>query len=64
MRRQPLVPHLLLNLLYRRRLHLARPVRVSTRHFQESARDDVQDVAVGVGVADLAALAAGFHVCG
>lgn len=62
MRRQHLVPHLLLQLLHRRRLDLDRSVRMPARHLQEPPRDDVQDVAVRLRVADLAALAAGLHV--
>ena len=62
MRRQDLVPHLLLQLLHRRSLDFDRSIRVPARHFQEPTRDDVEDVAVRLRVADLAALAAGFHV--
>lgn len=62
MRRQDIVPHLLLQLLHRRRLDLDRSVRMPARHFQEPPRDDVEDVAVRLRVADLAALAAGLHV--
>ena len=64
MRRQRLISHLLLNLLHRRRLHLDRPVRVPSRHFQKPARHHVQDVAVRVGLPDPAALAGRFHVRG
>lgn len=62
MRRQALIPHLLLQLLHRRRLDLNRAVRVPPRHFQKAPGDDVQDVAVGLRVADRAAHACRLHV--
>ena len=62
MRRKRLTPHLLLNLLHRGCLNLDRSVRMPARHFQEPARDNVQNVTVCVGFADLATFAVGFHV--
>ena len=62
MSRKFLIPHLLLNLLHCRRLHLNRPIRMPPRYLQEPARNNMKHVAVSVRFANLAALAVGFHV--
>ena len=62
MRRKHLILHLFLNLLHRRSLDFDRSVSMPPGHFQESTRDNMENMTVCVRLTYLAALTVGFHV--
>ena len=62
MRRKRLARHLLLYLLHRRSLDLDRSILMSPRHFQETTRDHVENMAVCLRITYLAPLAIRLHV--
>lgn len=62
MRRERLILHLLLYLLHRWSLDFQRSIGMPPGHFQETTRDNVEDMTVCLRLTYLAALTVGFHV--